>query len=92
MAAIENADTMYTSVSLEFCHTVKANAAIAREILEGRPGPKRDIVVANAAAALVAASRAEDFRDGAKLAAESIDSGKALNTLEEFVRFTNQFS
>lgn len=70
----------------------EANAAIAREILEGRPGPKRDIVVANAAAALVAASRAEDFRDGAKLASESIDSGKALNTLEEFVRFTNQFS
>ena len=70
----------------------EANAAIAREILAGRPGPKRDIVVANAAAALVAARRAEDFRDGAKIAAESIDSGKALGTLEEFVRFTNQFS
>ena len=70
----------------------EANAAIAREILAGRPGPRRDIVVANAAAALVAAGRAEDFRDGAVLSAESIDSGKALGALEEFVRFTNQFS
>ena len=70
----------------------EANAAIAREILAGSPGPKRDIVVANAAAALVAAGRAEDFRGGAGLAAESIDSGKAQSTLEEFVRFTNQFS
>ena len=70
----------------------EANAAIAREILAGSPGPKRDIVVANAAAALVAAGRAEDFRDGAVLAAESIDSGKARGTLEEFVQFTCQFS
>ena len=70
----------------------EANAAIAREILAGGPGPKRDIVVANAAAALVAAGRAEDFREGARLAAKSIDSGAALRALEKFVRFTNQFS
>ena len=70
----------------------EANAAIAREILAGRAGPKRDIVVANAAAALVAAGLAEDFREGAGLAAESIDSGSAQSTLEEFVRFTTQFS
>ena len=70
----------------------EANAAIAREILMGRAGPKRDIVVANAAAALVAAGRAEGFQEAAGIAAESIDSGAAQSALNEFVRFTNQFS
>ena len=67
------------------------NAGILRRILEGRPGPKRDIVLANAAAALVAAGQAGDLRAGAKLAAQSIDSGKAARKLEELVSFTSQF-
>ena len=58
----------------------------------GRAGPKRDIVVANAAAALVAAGRAEGFQEAAGIAAESIDSGAVQGSLDEFVRFTNQFS
>lgn len=66
------------------------NAAILDAILSGERGPKRDIVVANAAAALVAAGRAAGFAAGARLAAESIDSGKAREKLEELVRFTNQ--
>jgi len=68
-----------------------ANAAILRAILGGEPGPKRDIVIANAAAALVAAGLAADFRLGAERAAESIASGKARAKLEELVRFTRQF-
>jgi anthranilate phosphoribosyltransferase len=47
-------------------------------------------VVANAAAALVAAGRARDFRDGASLAVESIESGRAKEKLEQFVSYTSQ--
>ena len=64
------------------------NAAILQSILNGEPGPRRDIVVANAAAALVAAGQATDFKTGAVAAAESIDSGKAREKLNELVRFT----
>ncbi len=65
------------------------NARIIRRILEGERGPKRDIVVMNAAAALVAGGKAADFREGARLAIESIDSGAALDRLERLVRLTN---
>ena len=64
------------------------NAAILQSILHAEPGPRRDIVVANAAAALVAAGQATDFKTGAVAAAESIDSGKAREKLNELVRFT----
>lgn len=64
------------------------NAAFIRAILTGEPGPRRDIVIANAAAALVAAGRAVDFLEGARLAAESIDSGNALKKLDALVEFT----
>ena len=66
------------------------NASILRRVLEGQSGPKRDIVLANAAAALVAAGQAGDLRAGAKLAAKSIDSGEATRKLEELVSFTTQ--
>ncbi len=68
------------------------NAVILRSILDGRSGPRRDIVVANASAALVAAGRAGDFREGASLAAASIDEGRARAKLQDLVRFTQQFS
>jgi anthranilate phosphoribosyltransferase len=64
---------------------------IMQRILSGQGGPPRDIVLANAAAALVAAGRAEDFRYGVALAAESIDSGAASDRLKRFVDFTAQF-
>jgi anthranilate phosphoribosyltransferase len=64
------------------------NAAIAREILDGAPGPRRDIVLVNAAAALVAAGRAEGFREGAAIAAASIDAGAARRKVEELASFT----
>jgi anthranilate phosphoribosyltransferase len=54
-----------------------ANAAIAREVLAGCPGPRRDIVLVNASAGLVAAGKAPTFRDAMALAAASIDSGAA---------------
>ena len=66
-------------------------ALILKAILEGEHGPRRDIVVVNSAAALVAAGRAAGFREGAAQAAESIDSGRAMGKLEQFVRFTTQF-
>ena len=64
------------------------NLAIAREILGGAPGPRRDIVLVNAAAALVAVGRAQDFREGVALAAEAIDSGAARGKAEALARFT----
>jgi anthranilate phosphoribosyltransferase len=63
-----------------------ANCAIARAILEGERGPKRDIVLVNAAAALVAAGQASDFLEGMTIAARSIDSGAALAKLEALAR------
>jgi anthranilate phosphoribosyltransferase len=67
----------------------KENAEILRSILRGETGPRRDIVLANASAALVAAGIAADFRTGVLRAEESIDSGAAIGKLEEFVAFTS---
>jgi anthranilate phosphoribosyltransferase len=63
------------------------NARILLEILKGKTGPKRDIVLMNASLALVAAGKAKNFKEGFKLAAESIDSQNALNKLEELREF-----
>ena len=62
------------------------NAGIVRAILDGESGPRRDIVVANAAAGLMAAGLAEDLRSGVKLAIESIDSGAARAKLQALIR------
>ena len=64
------------------------NAGILRSILGGETGPRRDIVLANASAALVAAGVAADFRTGVLRAEESIDSGAARGKFEKFVEFT----
>ncbi len=64
------------------------NARLVREVLEGRPGPRRDIVLANAAAALVASGRAADWAQGIALARKSIDSGAARQKLDALVEFT----
>ena len=66
----------------------ETNREIALEILSGATGPKRDIVLVNASAALVAAGRAEDFRAGVVLAAESIDKGCAMEKLRQLSAFT----
>lgn len=68
---------------------VAVNAAITRSILNGEKGPKRDITVVNAAAALIAAGAAEDFPQALRLAESAIDEGKAREKLEALVRFTS---
>ncbi|MEN6577581.1 MAG: anthranilate phosphoribosyltransferase [Phycisphaerales bacterium] len=68
-----------------------ANAAVIREILAGsEKGPKRDIVVLNAAAAIVVAGLADGFARAIPLAQASIDRGKALHCLERLVEVSNQ--
>ena len=61
------------------------NAGIVRGILEGRRGAPRDVVVLNAAAALLVAGIAGDLAEGAQLAARSISSGAALDRLERWI-------
>ena len=66
------------------------NARIVREILGGEKSPRRDVVLMNAAAALVVAGKIEHLKDGAVLAAESIDSGRAAEKLDALIRFTGR--
>ena len=67
-----------------------ANAAVIRDILSGRDrGPRRDIVLLNAAAAIVVAELADSFEKAIPLAAASIDEGKALHCLEKLVEISN---
>jgi anthranilate phosphoribosyltransferase len=70
--------------------TAAENAALIRRILEGEAGPARDIVVANAAAALVAAGVAANFREAAGLASFVISSGAAADKLTTLIAFTNE--
>ena len=67
---------------------VGRNAAIARGILAGEPGPPREAVVLNAAAALLVAGRADDLRDGARRARTAIDGGGAASLLERVARMS----
>jgi len=66
------------------------NAAITRGVLAGDKGACRDVVVLNAAAALMAAGKTDTIEAGMRLAAESIDSGSARRKLDELVNFTRQ--
>ena len=65
----------------------RENAKIIESIFRGERGPKRDVVLLNTAPALVAAGAASTWKEGIRLAAESIDSGAALRKLEELRRF-----
>ncbi|MFZ6016115.1 MAG: anthranilate phosphoribosyltransferase [Nitrospirota bacterium] len=65
------------------------NAKITLSILNGEKGPKRDVVLMNSAAALIAAGRTEDFKTALHMAAEAIDSGRAAKKLEEIKRISN---
>ncbi len=69
----------------------KDNAKIVKSVLGGESGPKRDVVLLNAAAALVAAGKAGDFKEGILMAEESIDSGRALEKLDSLVAMTRSF-
>jgi anthranilate phosphoribosyltransferase len=68
----------------------ESNATAVWALLEGAPGPYRDIVVLNSAAALVVAGRAADLAAGARLAQEAIATGRARKALEAMITITNR--
>ena len=70
--------------------TPSENAAIALGILKGEKGPRRDVVLLNAGAALVVAGEAVDITEGIRLAGEAIDSGAAEDKLQQLIQFTCQ--
>ena len=71
--------------------TAEENAKITLAVLNGKQGPQRDIVVMNAACTLYTAGKASSLAEGVRLAQESIDSGKALEKLEELKQVTAQY-
>ncbi len=77
----EDAGVAHASLADLTGGTPEENAAAIRAVLSGEPGAFRDIVVLNAAAALVVAGQAPDLRAGARAAAQSIDEGKAAAAL-----------
>jgi anthranilate phosphoribosyltransferase len=66
------------------------NARLAREVLGGATGPRRDVVLLNASAALRAAGLARDWKDGLGLAAEAIDTGRAGEILQRWARISHE--
>lgn len=70
--------------------TPEENAKITRDILGGAKGHKRNAVLMNAGAALYIGGKAETLKDGIALAAEIIDSGKALETLDKLIKVSNR--
>jgi anthranilate phosphoribosyltransferase len=72
--------------------TPEQNAAVLTSVLMGEEGPVRDVVLLNAAAALVAADIARDLPDGVQRAAEAIDSGAAASRLKAFVELSASFA
>jgi anthranilate phosphoribosyltransferase len=84
-------DVGLTPVDLQLLRGSDAagNAAALRAVLDGEPGPYRDVATFNAAAALVVAGRAADLMDGMAIAAKSIDSGNARDRLDTLVAVSN---
>ncbi|MFH0769417.1 MAG: anthranilate phosphoribosyltransferase [Chloroflexota bacterium] len=72
--------------------TAEENAILLREILAGAPGPQRDVVLMNAAAALVAGDRTSSLQEGFDLAGEILDSGRALAKLDQLIKFTQSLT
>ncbi|RMG01950.1 MAG: anthranilate phosphoribosyltransferase [Nitrospirae bacterium] len=69
--------------------TAEENAVITKAILSGEKGPKRDTVIMNSAATLIVAGKTEDYREAASIAAEAIDSGKAMKKLDEIIKVSS---
>ncbi len=72
--------------------TADENAALLRSILSGTLGPQRDVVLMNAAAALVAGDRVKTVRQGMDVAKEALDSGQALAKLDQLARLSQSFA
>ena len=70
--------------------TPEENAEITKNILKGEKGHKRNAVLMNAGASLYLGDKAKTFKDGINLAAEIIDSGKAMDTLQKFIEVSNR--
>jgi len=70
--------------------TPSENAEITKNILKGEKGPKRDVILLNAAAALMAAEKAKDLKEGIKLAENAIDSGASTSKLAGLAKFTQE--
>ncbi len=70
--------------------TPEENAEITKAILRGEKGPKRDAVALNAGAALYVAGKAATLKEGVRMAEELIDSGKAMEKLNEFICLSNE--
>jgi anthranilate phosphoribosyltransferase len=69
--------------------SAEQSAVIVRGVVDGKPGPARDVVLLNSGAALYISASATTIQDGIRLAAESIDSGKARQKLAQLVEMTN---
>lgn len=69
---------------------VEQSVEMLKGVLEGTPGPARDIVLINAAAALLASDRVSGIKEGIAMAAEAIDSGKARQSLESFIALSQK--
>jgi len=94
---VESYDLDPTSLGLEIAQLSDLeggdaieNAQIMRAILSGQTGPKRDIVLLNSAAILVAAGHAETMQEGLSLAAEVVDSGAAIRSLDALISMTQR--
>jgi anthranilate phosphoribosyltransferase len=72
--------------------SVEDNATITRALLAGGNGPKRDVILLNAAAVLIAGGKASSFSEGLKLAAEAIDNGSAQRKLHQLVELSQSFN
>lgn len=72
--------------------TAEENATLLRSILSGKPGPQRDVVLMNAAAALVAGDMALSLKEGIDMARKVIDSGQAMAKLDRLIEFSQSFN
>ena len=99
----ENTLSCYTIVPEEFGFhratveeikggTTDDNATMLRNVLKGKKGPRRDVVLLNAAAGLVVGNLAGNLGEGVELAQEVIDNGRALHKLQEFIQVSQSFS
>jgi anthranilate phosphoribosyltransferase len=70
--------------------TPPENAALLRDVLGGQAGPHRDVVLLNAAAAVLAAGRAREWPDAIEVAKESLDSGRAQRALDQLIETSRQ--
>ncbi|MDD5704211.1 MAG: anthranilate phosphoribosyltransferase, partial [Dehalococcoidales bacterium] len=68
------------------------NAQTALKVLRGSGGPIRDVVILNAAAALLAGDRVETMQQGVELAWETLDTGRALEKLTHLIKLTQSFA